>query len=387
MPLLDETQILQKVLNNTEDRLRVAIDQTTDSIKIGDGTDLLVVNPDGSTNVNIQVAGIQIDPRQIRTLTSNDTISVNNFPVSQSVTIASLPLPSGASTETTLSSLNNKVTTVNTGAVVIASSVLPSGASSSALQTATNTSLGSIDNKLTSPLSIVQIQKTSSYCRYGDITTSAITTVPIRRTSLNLSLSTDTGVFLTSSSANDSGSGTGAQKIRVTYYLQSGSGPFTFDATMNGATGVGTPALSYIEKLEVIQVGSGGTTSGTIFMSIFSPLTNVTSMNPGETETFFCHHFVPLGKTSYITGITISHTGIATGNGGLFNLKKQSLPLSSHPLTNALGTIHLTGTNGTINVIFPTPVAIVGPAYFIGYVTPDATTTNTYFSSINLYDI
>lgn len=42
------------------------------------------------------------------------------------VTVASLPLPSGAATETTLAALNAKVTAVNTGAVVISSGVVTS---------------------------------------------------------------------------------------------------------------------------------------------------------------------------------------------------------------------------------------------------------------------
>lgn len=55
------------------------------------------------------------------------------------VSVASLPLPSGASTESTLSSLNAKVTAVNTGAVVVSSSALPSGASTAAKQPALGT--------------------------------------------------------------------------------------------------------------------------------------------------------------------------------------------------------------------------------------------------------
>jgi hypothetical protein len=58
------------------------------------------------------------------------------------VTSASLPLPSGASTETTLASLNAKVTAVNTGAVAVASSVLPTGAS-------TEATLASLNAKVT----------------------------------------------------------------------------------------------------------------------------------------------------------------------------------------------------------------------------------------------
>ena len=65
------------------------------------------------------------------TLAALETISVANFPATQAVTgtffqatqpvsAASLPLPTGAATETTLGALNTKVTAVNTNAVVLA---------------------------------------------------------------------------------------------------------------------------------------------------------------------------------------------------------------------------------------------------------------------------
>ena len=70
------------------------------------------------------------------------------------LTNTSLPLPTGASTsasQTTgnnsLSSIDSKITAVNTGAVVVSSSVLPTGAATSALQTTGNDSLSSIDGK------------------------------------------------------------------------------------------------------------------------------------------------------------------------------------------------------------------------------------------------
>ncbi len=57
------------------------------------------------------------------------------------VTIASLPLPSGAATEATLAGLDAKVTAVNTGAVVVSSSALPTGASTLAEQQTQTTKL------------------------------------------------------------------------------------------------------------------------------------------------------------------------------------------------------------------------------------------------------
>ncbi len=65
-----------------------------------------------------------------------------------------LPLPTGAKYKritttgnSSLSSIDSKITAVNTGAVVVSSSVLPTDASTSALQTTGNSSLSSIDTK------------------------------------------------------------------------------------------------------------------------------------------------------------------------------------------------------------------------------------------------
>lgn len=67
------------------------------------------------------------------------------------VSAASLPLPSGAATEakqdtanTSLTSIDGKITAVNTGAVVVSSSALPSGAATSANQSTANTALAAI---------------------------------------------------------------------------------------------------------------------------------------------------------------------------------------------------------------------------------------------------
>ena len=58
------------------------------------------------------------------------------------VVVSSSALPSGAATESTLSTLNGKITACNTGAVVVSSSALPSGA-------ATESTLSTLNGKIT----------------------------------------------------------------------------------------------------------------------------------------------------------------------------------------------------------------------------------------------
>lgn len=95
---------------------------------------------DGTNGLDVDVTRVQGTVTVTGPLTDTQ-IRASALPVSA----ASLPLPTGASTEATLSSLNAKVTAVNTGAVVVSSSALPSGASTSALQTTGNTSLSNIE--------------------------------------------------------------------------------------------------------------------------------------------------------------------------------------------------------------------------------------------------
>ena len=66
---------------------------------------------------------------------TGSSLNVNITTASIAVTAASLPLPSGASTSalqttgnSSLSSIDGKITAVNTGAVVVSSSALPTGA-------------------------------------------------------------------------------------------------------------------------------------------------------------------------------------------------------------------------------------------------------------------
>lgn len=108
------------------------------------------------TNTVTTAAGVV--HRQVVSLASSDAtgsyLGFNSDSAKVYLTNISLPLPTGASTSalqtagnSILSSIDSKITAVNTGAVVVSSSVLPTGAATSALQTTGNSSLSSIDTK------------------------------------------------------------------------------------------------------------------------------------------------------------------------------------------------------------------------------------------------
>ena len=111
-----------------------------------------------SLDTNTVTTAVGIVHRQVVSLASSDTtgtyLGFNSDSAKVYLTNTSLPLPTGASTsalQTTgnnsLSSIDSKITAVNTGAVVVSSSVLPTGASTAANQTTGNSSLSSIDTK------------------------------------------------------------------------------------------------------------------------------------------------------------------------------------------------------------------------------------------------
>jgi hypothetical protein len=99
-----------------------------------------------------------IDSKIPANLTVSSTrLLVDGSGVTQPISAASLPLPSGAATaanQTTanasLSSIDGKIVAVNTGAVVVSSSALPSGAATSANQTTIIGHVDGIETLLTS---------------------------------------------------------------------------------------------------------------------------------------------------------------------------------------------------------------------------------------------
>ena len=111
-----------------------------------------------SLDTNTVTTAVGVVHRQVVSLASSDTtgtyLGFDSDSAKVYLTNTSLPLPTGAATsalQTTgnnsLSSIDSKITAVNTGAVVVSSSVLPTGAATSALQTTGNNSLSSIDGK------------------------------------------------------------------------------------------------------------------------------------------------------------------------------------------------------------------------------------------------
>lgn len=132
------------------------------TISLADSTGAVFLNS-GIPTGNSVIGKVGIDQT---TPGVTNAISVTNFPSTQAISAASLPLPTGASTETTIAALNNKVTAVNTGAVTI-STALPVGTNSIGSVTANagtnlNTSALALDSTVAKDASINLLLKPAS---------------------------------------------------------------------------------------------------------------------------------------------------------------------------------------------------------------------------------
>lgn len=111
---------------------------------------------DGTNIIGTSAHPLRIDPTGSTTQPVSGTVSISGtVPISA----ASLPLPTGASTEATLAAAKTDLDTIaaaltNPLPVSLASVPLPTGASTSALQTTGNTALAAIEAALTNPLPV-----------------------------------------------------------------------------------------------------------------------------------------------------------------------------------------------------------------------------------------
>lgn len=234
--------------------------------------------------------------------------------------------------------------------------------------------------------SAVYSEQPNSWFVFGQVSTASTALVPVMKSSFTYTGANVYG-YIASSSANDTLAGTGAQKITVTYFKADGSGPFTEVVNMLGVTGVFTAnTMAFVQSVQVTQVGSGGTNAGTILLSNLSPLSTIASISPGDSETYYCHHFVPLGRTAYITQLSFGSAATAAGQGGKFEIIKQTIPLSTNAQLSASGVKALVGTSSSQNIIFDTPIKVVGPAVITVEITPNSATANTFYSDMGGFE-
>jgi hypothetical protein len=188
---LDAAQVLQYAMDDATQTLRttaafsgtisVDLDPTTDGVFIGDNIsgNKLTVNADGSINTNVAISHTS-DSVRLGNGTDFLTSTTVGPAKTLDVTVKEAALPLGAASEATLSTISGLISTLNsieTAANALLTSIdtkvltdaqlraspidvtasslpLPTGAATAANQATANASLASIDSKLTSPLAV-----------------------------------------------------------------------------------------------------------------------------------------------------------------------------------------------------------------------------------------
>lgn len=167
---LDAAQVVRRAYDEAANRLRVDAEITasigdiilsaaTSSIAIGDGVDTLAINPDGTINVNVLLSHVDDSVRlgDGTTLFTGTTVGpktgldVNLINTVIPISAASLPLPTGAATESTLGSLLTELQQKTEPADVQNIRLISSATDSIDVPgVASETTLASIDSKLNS---------------------------------------------------------------------------------------------------------------------------------------------------------------------------------------------------------------------------------------------
>lgn len=223
----------------------------------------------------------------------------------------------------------------------------------------------------------------------GEIVLASTTITAIRSTTYT-EPSSGAQRSMASSSAADTSAGTGARTVRITYYTLSAgtvAGPFTETITLNGTGNVNTVAtnICYIEKLEVLTVGSGGVNAGTI--SLFGATGGgggtVWTIAVGINRTLGAHHYVPSGVTALITSFIGGIKGADTSG---FIIRKKD-PTDANSAEIQISDLLRAPANGSTPLrSYGTPIEVPGPSRITVFAVPDSSSSRTYYGSFDFYE-
>jgi hypothetical protein len=207
---------------------------------------------------------------------------------------------------------------------------------------------------------------------------------------------------VSSSSAADTGAGTGARTVMITYYDSSMAGPLTDTVTLSGVTGVNTTAtnICFIEKMEVATVGSSGRNAGVITLhtgtggppsptlatlgtgNLFIDTIGSPAVN-GDNRTLWAQHHVASTKTATFSTVTAGTTGNQTGVVFVV-VRMGSLTTAPEVIVGdplAVG-LNATGVVRQLGI----PIKIVGPALVRLIVVPAGNGT-TFWGSFDFSEV
>lgn len=240
-------------------------------------------------------------------------------------------------------------------------------------------------NQQAIPITTIPVAATSGIA-YGEITTAATAQTRVWKTAYNEPSSAAQRSLVSTSLLDTNSSGTGARRVKITYFDASGNGPFTEIVNLNGVLAVNTTNtnICFIEKLEVVSVGSGGSNAGLItFCAAAAGLGGtVGTIAIGDNRTLWAHHYVATGKNGYVTGMTGNNS---TSNQSVFAVKAVSLPIGTNVEQVISDTLASNGPSPSQRS-FGIPITVPGPARIVLYVTPGATASIISRGSFDFYE-
>jgi len=180
---------------------------------------------------------------------------------------------------------------------------------------------------------------------------------------------------LASASASDASAGVGAQQVKITYYDQTCAGPYTETVTLNGVTAVATANsnICFIDKIEVVRVGSTGWNVGVITLYVNNAggggtigtigVGNIIATQ-GDNRDFWCHHYVPTGKTAALATLVCG-----ASSASVFFLTSRNPTSALSPETQITEFLNAqSGGSFTRNLTYA--VKVTGPARVTGWGIP-----------------
>jgi hypothetical protein len=236
----------------------------------------------------------------------------------------------------------------------------------------------------------IVINPDNTFFAFGFRQTAATTEVPIYAGNTYVEQATAAQRSLVSSSANDAAAGTGARTVQIKYYNNAMEGPFFTTVTLNGTTAVNTTTtdIRFVERMEVLTAGSGAQAAGNIQLrtGLAGGGSTFVQIDTGTNQTFYAHHYVAVGETSYVSGISVSHSGTTVGSGAVYRLRKKDLGADT-PRIQVSDFVRLYGQSSTFSRVYQSPIIVTGPAYLALWVAPESASSFIYRGSFDYYQL
>lgn len=161
---------------------------------------------------------------------------------------------------------------------------------------------------------------------------------------------------IVSTSANDTGAGTGVQKI-IVHYLDNTYAEATEEVTLNGTTPVLTTATNIlrINRMYSSAVGSTGGPVGTVSLTNTAATVTYCLQTPTYNTSAQLIYTVPIGKTAYISHVKVGAGASAAGHFTQFELRASAFGALLYPGILILQDIIFAQDSGQ-SVNYPTPL-------------------------------